>query len=226
MRNLVRKRCFSSIPIDQQATILKSGMCRTIFRHRPAPSLFFFPGLTAKPLWDPYAAPFDKITKALQASHDDLIAEYANIRKLEASDYIMSKQEVQTKLHHGEWDWNSYILKGNRQANFASSCPKTVELLESLSSPRLMTSTPFSYAFFSTLRAKSAIQAHYSPCNLRIRCHYPLIIPSSGDLGMRVAGNDLRWEERKPIFFDDSYEHEGELMNLPAEIILLDTYFE
>lgn len=204
----VWRRYMSSIPIDQQATILQSGMCRTIFRHRPAPSLFFFPGLTAKPVWDPYITPLNKITKALQACHDDLLQEYAHIRKLDSSDYQMTKEEERMKLHHGEWDWNSYILKGIRQTNFACSCPKTVEMLESMSNPHLMTSTPFSYAFFSTLKAKSVIQAHHSPCNLRIRCHYPLIVPQ-GDLGMRIAGMDYRWEARTPIFFDDSYEHEG-----------------
>ena len=40
-----------------------------------------------------------------------------------------------------------------------------------------MTDTPFSFAFFSTLHAGGEIGAHYGPCNLRLRCHLPLIVP-------------------------------------------------
>jgi aspartate beta-hydroxylase len=50
-----------------------------------------------------------------------------------------------------------------------------------------MSQTPFSFSFFSTLAGNSEISPHYGPCNLRIRCHFPLIVPS-GDCGMEIAG--------------------------------------
>ena len=141
------------------------------------------------------------------------------------SDYI---EQEEHKLHKGNWDWKSYILKGKKQAHFASHCPKTVDFLEvcltnsihaplylihlfwkSLQNPKLMSQTPFSFSFFSTLRPHSEISPHHGPCNLRIRCHFPLIVPSSGDCGMEIAGIKVKWVPGKPIFFDDCYEHKG-----------------
>ena len=40
-----------------------------------------------------------------------------------------------------------------------------------------MAGTPFSFCFFSTLHAGAEIAAHSGPCNLRLRCHLPLIVP-------------------------------------------------
>ena len=62
--------------------------------------------------------------------------------------------------------------------------------MKSLKSSRLMSQTPFSFAFFSILKKNSEISPHFGPCNLRIRCHLPLIIPS-GDVGMEIAGHKV-----------------------------------
>ena len=74
-----------------------------------------------------------------------------------------------------------------------------------------MNRVPFAYAFFSTLHGKSSIDAHCAPANLRLRVHYPLIVPDTDDVeqcGMRVGDTKVRWEEGVPLLFDDSYEHE------------------
>jgi aspartate beta-hydroxylase len=84
------------------------------------------------------------------------------------------------------------VIKGKRQVEFAVRCPKTVELLESFrGDTELMTQTPFAYAFFSTLKAGATIAPHHGPCNLRIRCHFPLIVPD-GDCGMQVGASSCR----------------------------------
>jgi len=125
-------------------------------------------GLTSKPIFDNTSFPW---CDDLRSMHAVILGEYLALReKLQAqrkSDYVINKEEH--KLHEGQWDWNSYIVKGRRQADFATSCPRTVELLESLTAPSLMTSTPFSYCFFSTLHGGSSIAPHYGPCNLRLR---------------------------------------------------------
>ncbi len=72
-----------------------------------------------------------------------------------------------------------------------------------------MVGTPFSFAFHSVLGAHSTIAPHFGPCNLRIRCHFPLIVPSGTNLGMEIGGKSVQWQAGKPIFFDDSYEHRG-----------------
>jgi aspartate beta-hydroxylase len=184
------------------ATILQSAVCRTRVKHRPAPSLFYFPGLSSRPIWDASQFPWKA---ELESKYDTIVEEYKRLRASRpGSDYVTNEEH---KLHAGKWDWNSYIIKGKRQADFAIHCPKTVEFLESLDAPKLMTGTPFSFAFFSTLHANSSIAAHYGPCNLRVRCHFPLIVPSSGSCGMQVGDDTVTWKAGQPVVFDDCYQH-------------------
>ena len=126
------------------------------------------------------------------------------------SDYKLNPDEH--KLNSGEWTWNSFILKGRKQPTFNENYPRTVEILESFTSkkPKLMEDTPFSFAFFSALKGGSKIAPHHGPCNLRVRCHFPLIVPK-GDCGMQVGDKMIKWEEGVPVFFDDCYEHRGQI---------------
>ena len=169
--------------------------------------MFVFPGLTStKPIWSANEHPaLQKITSQLQEAQPAVLKEYLALRSnlQDKSDY---KEDA--KLHTGQWTWNSYILKGERQREFATHCPQTTELLESFRSPTLMADTPFSFAFFSTMGARASIAPHHGACNLRLRCHFPLIVPkNSGDFGMEVGGEVCRWRVGEPIFFDDAYEH-------------------
>lgn len=186
------------------AKIISSAVLRTNLHHRPAPSLFYFPGLTCGPLYDPQLFSF---SKRLESLHSDILNEYKDLRKRQSSgsDYV-DKQEH--KLHSGQWDWNSFVQKGELVNESFSSCPVTASFLISLSSPKLMTGTPFSFSFFSTLKRQSKISAHCGPCNIRIRCHFPLVVPE-GDCGMQVGEEIVQWIPGKPVFFDDSFEHHG-----------------
>jgi aspartyl/asparaginyl beta-hydroxylase (cupin superfamily) len=168
--------------------------------------MFFFPGLNTQPVWS--NALFPDIVQTLKENKGVILAEYQTLLKnCPKSDYEVEYQHK--RLHQGNWDWHSYVLKGNRQADFAVHCPQTVSILESFQFPRLMTGTPFSFAFFSTMHPNTSINSHSSPCNLRLRCHFPLLLPKEGDLGIRIADKTVRWQEGEPIFFDDCYDHEG-----------------
>eukprot|EP01035_Chromulina_nebulosa_P008820 gene8820-11929_t len=176
------KKGTDSVARGVSATILQSAICRTKHMHRPFPTLFYFPGLASAPIFHPDMFNF---TSRLEALYSDILHEYTAFKAASpSSDYIIQEEH---KLHGGTWDWKSYILKGKKQSHFAAHCPITVEFLESLQNPKLMSQTPFSFSFFSTLAGNSEISPHYGPCNLRIRCHFPLIVPS-GDCGMEVAG--------------------------------------
>jgi aspartate beta-hydroxylase len=186
----------------EYATIIQHAVLKTKVKARPIPSVFLFPGLSStSPIVS--SSLFEKYVNALQSNHDIILKEYSNLRKLSQSDYTLGKDEH--RLHEGTWQWNSYILKGNRQVDFACHCPKTVEILEE--NGNLMNDTPFAFSFFSTLSPNSKIARHHGPCNLRVRCHYPLLVPK-GDLGMRFGDEVVKWEVGKPLFFDDAYEHE------------------
>ena len=194
---------------DLLATLVKSTMLRTkIARHRrPAPSIFFYPGLESKPIWtEHFQNHHSEMLKTLEKSFDVILEEYLSLRKGDigpGSDYA---DEEKNHLHTGEWDWQSYVLKGKKQQMFATKCPNTVSILDSMKMPEIATDFPLGFAFFSTMGAGSKIQPHYGPCNIRIRVHFPLIVPE-GDVGIEVGGEKLKWEVGKPLIFDDTYEH-------------------
>lgn len=157
------------------------------------------------------------ISKSLQDNFGAILKEYQDIASLNdkrksGSDYRFDEH---SKLHTGEWDWHSYVQKGDVSGSFAASCPVTVNVLEGLSHTpdksaervnSLVKGMPFSYAFFSSLGPQSEIVAHYGPTNLRLRCHLPLIVPE-GDCGIEIGGETHKWEVGKPLFFDDCFMH-------------------
>eukprot|EP01038_Epipyxis_sp_PR26KG_P005067 gene5067-7071_t len=208
------------------ARIVQSAICRTNspFVQRPFPTIFYYPGLYSKPIWkldtnsdnNRYNNIISELESKLNSSKDRIVSEYSLLRKStnDKSDYNLSESnnkgsKGEHKLHAGSWDWNSYVLKGKRQSEFAVHCPVTVDTLESFQHCKLMTQTPFSFAFFSTLHGQSSIAAHYGPCNIRLRCHFPLILPQNNDdFGMKIGSNSVKWEENKLLLFDDCYEHQ------------------
>ena len=202
------------------ATIVQSGLCKTNTAiPRPNPALFFYPGLSTRPIYE--SRQFE-VADMLRSNTAAIVDEYTQwySHPHTKSDYKLVTDEH--KLHEGHWEWNSYILKGRKQSEFAVRCPQTTSTLESI--PSLMHSVPFSYAFFSTLKPHSQIAAHYGPCNIRVRCHLPLVVPT-GECGMSVGVSivdisgmyiyhicllgrqEVKWEVGEPLFFDDCYEH-------------------
>uniref|UniRef100_K3WIT0 Aspartyl/asparaginy/proline hydroxylase domain-containing protein n=1 Tax=Globisporangium ultimum (strain ATCC 200006 / CBS 805.95 / DAOM BR144) TaxID=431595 RepID=K3WIT0_GLOUD len=183
---------------QHRAALLRSALCVTTAKPRPTPTLFFFPGLESKP-W--HNANRFQALHQLEVHRDTIQREYLALRDLRkantaataASDYNVNDKEHQ--LHQGEWDWLSYVTQGRRQSEFAAHCPKTVEILESI--PGFMTGLPFAYSFFSVLKPQSSIKAHSAPCNIRLRCHFPLFVPDG--CGIRVGDETRQWETGKPI---------------------------
>lgn len=113
----------------------------------------------------------------------------------------------------------NYIEKGEKKNElFKKHCPVTTSLLESLGGD-LMTGTPFSYTFFSTMKPGTSISPHYGACNIKLRCHFPLFVPEEAFL--RVAGDPRPWTEGKMIIFDDSYEHEAANLSDNEERVIL-----
>mmetsp|Transcript_29815 Transcript_29815/g.95363 ORF Transcript_29815/g.95363 Transcript_29815/m.95363 type:complete len:255 (-) Transcript_29815:16-780(-) len=208
------------------ATILQSALCRTSARFRPNPTLFHFPGLTSRPVYD--AATIAALGReggldaeqwrhafefigGLKAAHADIKAEYKRLVTAGVpSDYLVGDKEH--ALHEGDWQWHSYMQKGQVNKFFEMHCPATGAFLGELRKrQQLMAGVPVAYVFFSTLAAGASIQPHCAPANLRLRVHYPLVVPegaSVDDCGMRVADEKLQWVEGEPLIFDDSYEHE------------------
>jgi len=173
-------------------------------------------------------------------------------RKPLESDYDVKAsggEHASTTLHVGTWDWHSYLSGGIIQPRFENIFPKTTSILRLLRTPTYQWSlfdtvlnsqqqqqpsssslenhNPFAYCFFSTLQGKSVIKPHSGPMNLRLRIHFPILVPKHVEsytkstllnhrhpstkptpCGIRVGDQIRSWEEGKVLIFDDSYEHE------------------
>ena len=183
-----------------KASLVRSALCLTTAYPRPSPTLFYYPGLESKPIYDTRRFAWaDEMKRSLPT----IRAEYEALKRVQTrSDYNTAENEH--KLHMGKWDWHSYVTKGCRQTRFEKHCPRTSELLQQV--PSFMTDIPFAYAFFSTLSAQSSINPHSSPCNIRLRVHFPLYVPPKCTI--RVADQVREWQEGECLVFDDSYDHQ------------------
>lgn len=98
--------------------------------------------------------------------------------------------------------WRSFFLwgYGYRIDENAARCPRTTALVEQI--PGLNS------AFFSILAPGTHIPDHRGVTKGLITCHLGLIVPSDGDVRMRVDDRVVRWAEGETLVFDDTYQHE------------------
>ena len=91
------------------ARVLASKIMKTSAFHRPAPSLFYFPGLNSQPYHNPNDFSFTKDFKQNLAVIQD---EYWALRNAYGGrdDYI--KNDGEHTLNMGEWKWMNFIEKG------------------------------------------------------------------------------------------------------------------
>ena len=205
-----------------RAALFASRVLRVKGAQRPAPTLFSYPGLCARPWHDRDAAPFAEWVHALEAKVPDITREYLQVRASGApSDYSPEGSDHDSGLHTGgDWHWASFIDRGRRRESMWAQCPHTAAALDSV--PGLCVGDmPFAFAFFSTLRPGATIKPHYAPCNLRVRCHLPLLMPEPEQCGIRVAGEVRRWEPGKCMIFDDAFEHEVWNEGTQERVVLL-----
>ena len=203
------------------AALVASRTLRVRGANRPAPTLFSYPGLTARPWHERDAAPFVDWVTELEAKTPKITEEYLRVRASGVPSDYEPEEGDHSQLHTGdEWHWASFIDRGRRRDAMWAQCPATGAALEAV--PGLcMSDMPFAFAFFSTLQPGASIKPHYSPCNLRIRVHLPLVVPEPERCGIRVAGEARRWEVGKAMIFDDAFEHEVWNEGASARAVLL-----
>lgn len=102
--------------------------------------------------------------------------------------------------------WRVYHLydQGSALDDNINQCQFTAKLVSSLSP--FMREHVFGNVMFSVLEAGSSIEPHIGPCNYRLRCHLPLMVPLGYRL--RVGRDTASWEVGKLMIFDDSFVHE------------------
>jgi hypothetical protein len=165
---------------------------------RPQPSLLFLPGLRSLPYWtsdDDSRMPLQEgpagrrrvayndptvthVVRHLESHAAAIRDEFLRVSPTQSDYQTNGHGGGDTSLHHGRWDWQSYMSKGNVQGRFVETFPVTSAVLNELRTDHLLfEGTPFGFAFFSTLHPQSRIDAHAAPMNLRLRVHLPLVVP-------------------------------------------------
>ena len=110
---------------NEGAKLLGSKILRTTAYHRPAPSLFFFPGLNTQPF---YKATDFAFTRDFENNLDVLKEEYWRLREAygeSRDDY--SKVDGEHTLNKGTWKWMNYVERGKKvnEDLFKQHCPVT-----------------------------------------------------------------------------------------------------
>lgn len=73
-----------------------------------------------------------------------------------------------------------------------------------------MLDVPFSSSYLSIMKPITSLDKHFGPCNIRLRCHLPLVLPDDEEACfIRVGGQVKFWKEGELAIFDDTYEHES-----------------
>lgn len=120
---------------------------------------------------------------------------------------VVNQQEEGWKVNSvplGRWSVFHLYDQGERVDKNANLCPFTSQFLMKTTS--FMHKHVYGNAMFSVLEPGSSIEPHTGPCNYRLRCHLPLVIPP----GYRIkVGRDIStWKEGCLMIFDDSFVHQ------------------
>jgi aspartyl/asparaginyl beta-hydroxylase (cupin superfamily) len=171
-----------------------------------APPVYLIPGIKTKRYFEP--RDFMGVAEVERAT-DALRCEFLSLAE-------RKKDDLKTRLaglhgdaggsgNGGRWSMIPLMRNGRVVEEFASQCPRTMELAARLDLPRLSLISPSVY--FSVLEPGSRIAPHTGITNARLIAHFPLIVPEG--CGFRVGGETRRWQPGKALVFDDMTEHEA-----------------
>ena len=171
-----------------------------------APPVFVAPGIRPKRYFDPArfrgTAEIERNTKVVR---DEFLA-LAEGKSRELSSRLSGLHAAESETGRpGSWSMIPLIRNGAVVEEFASGCPRTMELAQGLDLPRLGLISPSLY--FSVLEPNSRIAPHTGITNTRLIAHFPLIVPEN--CGFRVGGEIRRWKPGKALVFDDMTVHEA-----------------
>jgi aspartate beta-hydroxylase len=153
----------------------------------------FFPGLAARPWHEAadfaWTAPIDESAETIR---DELVG------LLDAQTFVPYRRDLAL-----QGEWTTYMLWsfGLPFRDNLARCPRTAELLDSLS-----ISHTAGLTYFSALGPRTHVAAHCGPTNTRLRCHLGIVVPDG--CRIRVGSTTRTWEAGRCIVFDDSFEHE------------------
>ena len=169
------------------------------------PSVYWFPGLEAKPWHDladyPWVVELEKSAKFIAEEYAALRAGAGVSRVQETGREDLKPADWQQFMirRYDDAAWTDEPIGGSdaiMQTN-RKGAPRTAELLDRL---------PISgNASFSVLAPGGRIETHCSDFNPKVICQFGVIIPEN--CSITVAGETRGWKAGKAIVFDDTYPH-------------------
>jgi aspartate beta-hydroxylase len=192
---------------DRRMRDFRSNILNSIDAGPLAPPLFMVPGIRAKRFFEPSQfAGVSEIERNTESVRNEFLA-LAESRSEQLSSSLSGLHGGETGEARaaGKWSMIPLIRNGRVVEEFASQCPRTMELARGLDLPRISLISPSLY--FSVLEPGSRIPPHVGITNARLIAHLPLIVPDN--CGFRVGGETRRWEVGKPLVFDDMTTHEA-----------------
>jgi hypothetical protein len=166
-----------------------------------------YPDLPSEPWLDPEDFPL----AAYLESHHATIRE--EILSLSPSSFHREAERIRRS---GDWDVAFFYERGRRRHEVCEACPVTTRGLEAHGAIRTLAGL----AYASRMRPGTHIQPHRGPTNLRVRCHFGIVVPG-GDCAIRVGEETRRWEEGRCLVFDDRFEHEAWNHTAEDRIVLI-----
>ena len=173
------------------------------------PHFFYIPTLTAKPYFNSNKFSWaQKIESNYQIIKSELVKVLQNTQ-ISGRPYLDNNIDPESNLSHlaGSSQWTAFDLykDGTPNKDKLHNFPKTQELLSKLPLYGI-NHNPYEI-FFSLLKPKQHIKAHYGLSNHSLTVHLPLIVPDKCKL--RVDDTWHNWEEGKLVIFDDTFDHEA-----------------
>jgi aspartate beta-hydroxylase len=119
----------------------------------------------------------------------------------------------------GSWNVAYLYLHGLDFADNLLRCPKTAAIVAQI--PR-----HYHHCFFSSMAPQTHITPHYGSTNKKLRCHLPLVVPSSTAAWLRVGDERVEMQQGRCVIFDDSHEHEAgnDDFESPRVVLIVDVW--
>jgi hypothetical protein len=193
-------------------TGVRTSPALTTNRHpSQRPSMMFVEGLTCQEFHPIQNFDFVQPLLGFYQQHNDAII-------MEAK-YLMGINDLDEITSSIQGSWKSFYLLESGQINQKSheTAPLLTQMIQRVTS--LMTCS-FGYAYISILGPYSHITPHCGPCNIKLRCHLPLIVPSD-ECTIRVGSITKQFQQGELLIFDDSIEHEVRNDSSSSRVVLL-----
>lgn len=195
----IQRKSAILLSVYRESGVQTVVQCEEVITHHP--HIWTVPNLTRSMFWRPSSSPqLDAISIRLESPL--MFAKmFEDYKRAEGQ----SEAWITNSTPRGQWKMFPLYNQGHRVDENCLCCNDTVQTIKSFPTFMAAYGCIFGNAMFSVLEPNSSIEPHTGPCNFRLRCHFPLIIP--GGFKVQVGTDIKQWKEGKLLVFDDSFVH-------------------